>query len=49
MVNAVSSYLDALKSGIDMSIYVSADEQTKKAYKKDVTRWKVKEIRWFFI
>ena len=35
MVNAVSSYLDALKSGIDMSIYVSADEQTKKAYKKD--------------
>ena len=36
MVNAVSSYLDALKSGIDMSIYVSADEQTKKAYKKDV-------------
>ena len=43
MVNAVSSYLDALKSGIDMSIYVSADEQTKKAYKKDVNDGKYKK------
>ena len=43
MVNAVSSYLDALKSGIDMSIYVSADEQTKKAYKKDVEDGKYKK------
>ena len=43
MVNAVSSYLDALKSGIDMSIYVSADEQTKKAYKKDVKDGKYKK------
>tara|TARA_B100000965_G_scaffold288751_1_gene246614 strand:- start:132 stop:926 length:795 start_codon:yes stop_codon:yes gene_type:complete len=36
MANAVSSYIEALRSGIDMSIYVQADEQTKKAYKKDV-------------
>ena len=43
MVNAVSSYLDALESGIDMSIYVSADEQTKKAYKKDVNDGKYKK------
>ena len=34
MVNAVSSYLDALRSGIDMSIYVSADEQTKNRINK---------------
>ena len=36
MANAVSSYIEALRSGMDMSIYVQADEQTIKAYKKDV-------------
>ena len=36
MANAVSSYIEALRTGIDMSIYVQADEQTIKAYKKDV-------------
>ena len=36
MANAVSSYIEALRSGIDMSIYVQADEQTIRAYKKDV-------------
>ena len=36
MANAVSSYIEALKTGMDMSIYVQADEQTIRAYKKDV-------------
>lgn len=36
MANAVSSYIEALRTGIDMSIYVQADEQTIRAYKKDV-------------
>ena len=39
MANAVSSYIEALKTGMDMSIYVQADEQTIRAYKKDVEEY----------
>ena len=36
MANAVSSYIEALRTGVDMSIYVQADKQTIRAYKKDI-------------
>ena len=42
MANAVSSYIEALRSGIDMSIYIKADEETVKAYKQDVRTGKYK-------